>query len=86
MVTKKTEGDSGNSGSKTMRCRMCGQKNTVKSRYKNGAANCGKCKLPLSNEKHKKFADLTKHEYGHGEDTANHAKARVSLEVAAVHQ
>lgn len=52
-----------------VRCRYCGQKNSVKSDYKNNAANCGKCKLPLSNEGHKKFADLSKHEYIHPADS-----------------
>lgn len=52
-----------------VRCRYCGQKNTVKADYKNNAANCGRCKLPLSNEPHKKFADLRKHEYIHPSDS-----------------
>src|SRR5688500_8158653 len=52
-----------------VRCRYCGQKNSVKDDYKNNAANCGKCKLPLSNEPHKKFADLSKHEYIHPADS-----------------
>ena len=52
-----------------VRCRYCGQKNSVKSDYKNNAANCGKCKLPLSNDPHKKFADLSKHEYIHPADS-----------------
>ena len=53
----------------SVKCRYCGQKNTVKEDYKNGQANCGKCKLPLSNEPHKKFADLSKHEYVHPLDS-----------------
>src|SRR5215203_963910 len=52
-----------------VRCRYCGQKNSVKSDYKSDTANCGKCKLPLSNEPHKKFADLSKHEYIHPADS-----------------
>jgi Zn-dependent protease with chaperone function len=52
-----------------VRCRYCGQKNSVKDDYKNGSAKCGKCKLPLSNEPHKKFADLNKHEYIHPLDS-----------------
>jgi len=52
-----------------VRCRYCGQKNSVKDSYKNNSANCGKCKLPLSNEPHKKFADLGKHEYVHPADS-----------------
>ncbi len=53
----------------SVRCRFCGQKNSVKEDYKNGQANCGKCKLPLSNAPHKKFADLSKHEYVHPADS-----------------
>ncbi len=52
-----------------VRCRYCGQKNAVKEDYKNNSANCGRCKLPLSNEPHKKFADLGKHEYIHPSDS-----------------
>jgi len=52
-----------------VRCRYCGQKNAVKEDYKNDSANCGKCKLPLSNEHHKKFADLSKHDYIHPLDS-----------------
>jgi Zn-dependent protease with chaperone function len=52
-----------------VRCRYCGQKNSVKPDFKNGSANCGRCKLPLSNETHKKFADLGKHEYVHPLDS-----------------
>jgi Zn-dependent protease with chaperone function len=53
----------------SVRCRFCGQKNSVKEDYKNNQANCGKCKLPLSNEPHKKFADLNKHDYIHPADS-----------------
>jgi len=53
----------------SVRCRYCGQKNAVKDGYVNGSANCGKCKLPLSNEPHKKFADLSKHDYIHPADS-----------------
>lgn len=52
-----------------VRCRYCGQKNTVRDGYKNGEAKCGRCKLALSNEFHKKFADLGKHEYVHPSDS-----------------
>ena len=67
MAKKKDE--EGLTKSHFVRCRYCGQKNSVKSDYKNNAANCGKCKLPLSNEPHKKFADLSKHEYIHPADS-----------------
>lgn len=53
----------------SVRCRYCGQKNSVKEDYKNNQANCGRCKLPLSNEPHKKFADLDKHDYIHPADS-----------------
>jgi len=53
----------------SVRCRYCGQKNSVKEDYKNNQANCGKCRLPLSNEPHKKFADLNKHDYIHPSDS-----------------
>lgn len=54
--------------SHSVKCRFCGQKNAVKSDYKNNDANCGRCKLPLSNEPHKKFASLHKDEYIHPAD------------------
>jgi Zn-dependent protease with chaperone function len=53
----------------SVRCRYCGQKNTVKEDYVNGEAKCGRCRLPLSNAPHKKFADLSKHEYVHPADS-----------------
>jgi Zn-dependent protease with chaperone function len=72
MATKKSDSSSSSSaaaGGKQIRCRFCGQKNTVRANYKNGQANCGKCKLPLSDEAHRKFADLSKHEYVHPADS-----------------
>ncbi len=53
---------------KSIRCRYCAQKNAVRDGAK-AQASCGKCKLPLSSEPHKKFADLTKHEYIHPSDS-----------------
>ena len=53
----------------SVRCRYCGQKNAVKEDYKNGEAKCGRCRLPLSNEPHKKFAELSKHDYIHPADS-----------------
>jgi Zn-dependent protease with chaperone function len=53
----------------SVRCRYCGQKNSVKEDFINNQANCGRCKLPLSNESHKKFADLNKHDYVHPADS-----------------
>ena len=62
-MAKKKDESEGLTKSLFVRCRFCGQKNGVKEGYKNGDANCGKCRLPLSNEPHKKFADLSKHDY-----------------------
>ena len=53
----------------SVRCRYCGQKNAVKEDYVNGEAKCGRCRLPLSNAPHKKFADLNKHDYIHPADS-----------------
>ncbi len=53
----------------SVRCRYCGQKNAVKEDYKNDEAVCGRCRLPLSNAAHKKFADLSKHDYIHPADS-----------------
>jgi len=68
-MAKKKDDSEALSKSHFVRCRFCGQKNAVKDDYKNNTANCGKCKLPLSNEGHKKFADLSKHEYIHPADS-----------------
>lgn len=70
MPKKKSEDDGGEiAKGHFVRCRYCGQKNSVKADYRNGSANCGRCKLPLSNDPHKKFADLGKHEYVHPLDS-----------------
>ena len=53
----------------SVRCRYCGQKNAVKEDYVNDEAKCGRCRLPLSNAPHKKFADLNKHDYIHPSDS-----------------
>src|SRR5213595_2526515 len=68
MAKKKDESEAITKGH-FVRCRFCGQKNAVKEDYQNNSANCGKCKLPLSNEGHKKFADLSKHDYIHPADS-----------------
>lgn len=69
MAKKSSDSSSAAAKGKNVRCRYCGQKNTVRSNYINGQANCGRCKLPLSDDFHKKFADLTKHEYVHPADS-----------------
>jgi Zn-dependent protease with chaperone function len=72
MARKKSETSETNEAiakSNYVRCRYCGQKNAVKAGFVNGQANCGKCRLPLSNEPHRKFADLSKHDYIHPADS-----------------
>src|SRR5918912_1252878 len=51
----------------SIRCRYCGQRNQT--RAEGGAAKCGRCRLPLSDQPHKKFAELDKHEYVHPADS-----------------
>src|SRR6266404_7102848 len=52
--------------SEFIRCRYCGQRNQV--RTDGGEARCGRCRLPLSDVPHKKFADLDKDQYIHPDD------------------
>jgi Zn-dependent protease with chaperone function len=51
----------------SIRCRYCGQRNQVRAE-KNGGARCGRCRLLLSDEPHKKFARLHKNQYVHPAD------------------
>lgn len=69
MAKKGSESTGAVAVSNYVRCRYCGQKNNVRDGFKNGQATCGRCKLPLSNEPHKKFADLNKHDYVHPADS-----------------
>jgi Zn-dependent protease with chaperone function len=69
MPRKKSDGDAAIEKGHYIRCRYCGQRNAVKADFKNGDATCGRCKLLLSDEPHKKFADLSKHEYVHPLDS-----------------
>jgi Zn-dependent protease with chaperone function len=57
----------GANGSATVRCRYCGQLNQT--RGEGGQAKCGRCRLSLSAEPHRKFADLDKHDYVHPLDS-----------------
>src|SRR5215210_2263054 len=57
-----------------MRCRYCGQLNQVRVEVA-GTVRCGRCRLPLSEEPHKKFAELNKDDYIHPAD----AKALAAL-------
>ncbi|HZS43958.1 MAG TPA: M48 family metallopeptidase [Blastocatellia bacterium] len=51
-----------------MRCRYCGQLNKL-ANGKGEAAVCGRCRLPLSDEPHKKFANLQAKAYIHPYDS-----------------
>ena len=50
----------------SIRCRYCGQRNQI--RPDNGEPRCGRCRLPLSDADHKKFASLDKEQYIHPDD------------------
>src|SRR3954451_3231313 len=50
----------------SIRCRYCGQRNQL--RTDAGDARCGRCRLPLSEAPHKKFAHLDKDQYIHPAD------------------
>src|ERR687889_1656479 len=52
----------------TVCCRYCGQLNQTRDGG-NGQARCGRCRLTLSGEPHRKFAELDKHEYIHPSDS-----------------
>lgn len=52
--------------SEFIRCRYCGQRNQV--RLTDRAVRCGRCRLLLSDEPHKKFATLDKDQYVHPAD------------------
>src|SRR5215471_9028213 len=60
----------------SIRCRYCGQRNQV-SPEKNGEARCGRCRLLLSEEPHKKFAALDKDQYIHPQDSRALATLRM---------
>ncbi len=64
---EEVESLSESNGGETMRCRYCGQLNQT--RADGGPAKCGRCRLTLSDEPHKKFADLDKHDYVHPADS-----------------
>jgi Zn-dependent protease with chaperone function len=57
----------GGEGGETIRCRYCGQLNNR--RGQTGQARCGRCRLLLSDEPHKKFAHLDKYSYIHPLDS-----------------
>jgi Zn-dependent protease with chaperone function len=58
---------SDSNGGETVRCRYCGQLNQT--RADGGSARCGRCRLLLSGDHHRKFAELNKHDYVHPSDS-----------------
>src|SRR6266480_6156943 len=50
-----------------IRCRYCGQRNQIRP-GENVEARCGRCRLILSEEPHKKFTSLNKDQYIHPAD------------------
>lgn len=68
------EPTAGHGGGEQVRCRYCGQLNQVRAEVA-GAARCGRCRMPLSDAPHKKFAELDKDDYIHPAD----AKALAAL-------
>src|SRR5438552_5731260 len=52
---------------RSIRCRYCGQRNQVRDGAE-AEARCGRCRLLLSEEPHKKFATLNKDHYIHPAD------------------
>ena len=52
----------------SIRCRYCGQRNQVREQ-ESIEARCGRCRLLLSEEPHKKFAALNKDKYIHPADS-----------------
>src|SRR5450432_3227257 len=62
-----TSNDAAIEGSESTRCRYCGQRNQTRG-DKTIEARCGRCRLLLSDEPHKKFANLHKNQYIHPAD------------------
>jgi len=60
------DSDLGVEATEYTRCRYCGQRNQTKPGARD--ARCGRCRLPLSDEPHKKFANLDKEQYIHPAD------------------
>src|ERR1051326_4973143 len=53
-----------------MRCRFCGRLNKIKIRPAGSASiRCGRCRLPLSDDAHKKWTTLDPHSYIHPLDS-----------------
>jgi Zn-dependent protease with chaperone function len=62
-----TTNDPETNGAESTRCRYCGQRNQTRE-DKTVEARCGRCRLLLSDEPHKKFANLHKNQYIHPAD------------------
>lgn len=53
-----------------LRCRFCGRLNKIKSKLgTNTSVRCGRCRLPLSEDTHKKWSKLDPHSYIHPLDS-----------------
>jgi Zn-dependent protease with chaperone function len=61
--------ETNSNGGAMVRCRFCGQLNQTREDASGFEAKCGRCRLPLSNAPHKKFAALNKHDYVHPADS-----------------
>jgi Zn-dependent protease with chaperone function len=61
------ENNSLEDGRTAIRCRYCGQRNQIRP-TENGEPRCGRCRLLLSEDPHKKFAHLDKNQYIHPAD------------------
>lgn len=70
-----TESSLSQNDGESIRCRYCGQRNSTRS--DGGTARCGRCRLTLSDEPHKKFAALDKDEYIHPADSRALATLRM---------
>ena len=52
-----------------IRCAYCGQRNQIADGKQVESARCGRCRLPLRSDPHKKFAQLDPHAYIHPLDS-----------------
>lgn len=63
--------ESGNPEHQRLRCRFCGQLNQIRLTVttSSNTIRCGRCRLPLSEDPHKKFTNLDPHAYIHPLDS-----------------
>src|SRR5438552_18617085 len=52
-------------GGEKKRCRFCGRLNKIKTQPTKGGIRCGSCRLPLSDQPHKKWSTLDPDTYIH---------------------